>query len=106
MTRTEKYPAHANKFHKPPALSVMHAFETAVLLMEQSGATEEDIMKYVHLVHMGWIRDGQFSPEYLELVRQVEQERQRERREQEATEARLKALRESVGSSVITSVSG
>ena len=98
MTRTERYPAHANKFHKPPALSVMHAFETAVLLMEQSGATEEDIMKYVHLVHMGWIRDGQFAPEYLELVRQVEQDR----REEAAAEERLRLLRESVSSSIIT----
>ena len=53
MTRTTGYPAHANRFHKPPALSVMHAFETAVLLMEHAGSTEEDIMKYVHLVHMG-----------------------------------------------------
>ena len=105
MTRTEKYPAHANRFHKPPALSVMHAFETAVLLMEQSGATEEDIMKYVHLVHKGWIRSGAFAPEYLELVRQVEQERQRERMEAEATEARLQALRASVNSNIITSVS-
>ena len=105
MTRTEKYPAHANRFHRPPALSVMHAFETAVLLMEQAGVSEEDIMKYVHLVHMGWIRDGKFAPEYLELVRQVEQEQQRERMEAEATEARLKALRDTVSSTVITSVS-
>ena len=105
MTRTARYPAHANRFHPPPALSVMHAFETAVLLMEQAGVSEEDIMKYVHLVHMGWIRDGKFAPEYLELVRQVEQEQQRERMEAEATEARLKALRDTVSSTVITSVS-
>ena len=98
MTRPVKHPAHANRFHKPPALSVMHAFETAVLLMEQSGATEEDIMKYVHLVHMGWIRDGQFAPEYLELVRQVEQDR----REEAAAEERLRLLRESVSSTVVT----
>ena len=105
MTRTVKYAAEDNKFHRPPKLSVMHAFETAVLLMEQAGVSEEDIMKYVHLVHMGWIRDGKFAPEYLELVRQVEQEQQRERMEAEATEARLKALRDTVSSTVITSVS-
>ena len=102
MTRTEKHPAPANKFHKPPALSVMHAFETAVLLMEQAGSTEEDIMKYVHLVHKGWIRDGQFAPEYLELVRQVEQAR----REEAAAEERLRLLRESAGSNIITSIQG
>ena len=106
MTRQDAYPAHANKFHRPPALSVMHAFETAVLLMEQAGSSEEDIMKYVHLVHKGWIRGGKFAPEYLELVRQVEIEKQLERREQEAAEARLQALRDSVNSSVITNISG
>jgi hypothetical protein len=102
MTRTVKHPAHANRFHKPPALSVMHAFETAVLLMEQAGSTEEDIMKYVHLVHMGWIRNGSFAPEYLELVRQVEQDR----REEAATEERLRLLRESAGSNIITQRQG
>ena len=102
MTRQEPYPAHANRFHKPPALSVMHAFETAVLLMEQAGSTEEDIMKYVHLVHMGWIRNGEFAPEYLELVRQVEQDR----REEAAAEERVRLLRESAGSNVITSIQG
>jgi len=100
MTRQEQYPAHANKFHKPPALSVMHAFETAVLLMEQAGSTEEDIMKYVHLVHMGWIRGGEFAPEYLELVREVEITR----REEAAAEERVRLLRESAGSNIITQV--
>ena len=105
MTRTAQYPAHANRRHPPPALSVMHAFETAVLLMEQSGATEEDIMKYVHLVHMGWIRDGKFAPEYLELVRQVEIERQQQEMTQRVTQQRIEALRDTINSTVITSVS-
>ena len=108
MNRRIRYAAEDNKFlgNRRPALSVMHAFETAVLLMEQAGCTEEDIMKYVHLVHMGWIRDGQFAPEYLELVRQAETERQREAMQRAATEARLEALRESVSGSVITSRQG
>lgn len=108
MNRKIKYAAEDNKFHgsKRPTLSVMHAFETAVLLMEQAGCSEEDIMKYVHLVHMGWIRDGQFAPEYLELVKQVEIEKQKEAMELAATEARLKALRDSVSSSIITNVQG
>ena len=100
MTRTEKHPAHANRFHRPPALSVMHAFETAVLLMEQAGSTEEDIMKYVHLVHMGWIRGGEFAPEYLELVREVEITR----REEAAAQARVDAVRATVDSNIITRV--
>ena len=82
----------------------MQALETAVLLMEQSGCTEEDIMKYVHMIHMGWIRDGSLAPEYLELVQQV----QREAQEEAAAEARAQAVRDSVvsTSTIITSVGG
>ena len=57
MTRRVKYAAEDNKFLGGRKISVMQALETAVLLMEQSGVTEEDIMKYVHMIHMGWIRD-------------------------------------------------
>jgi len=39
-------------------------------------------------------------------VREVEQEQQRERMEAEATEARLKALRDTISSTVITTISG
>jgi len=105
MTRTVRHRPEDNKFLSKPKLSVMHAFETAVLLMEQAGVTEEDIMKYVHLVHMGWIRDGQFSPEYLELVQEVQLQAHREEQERLATEARLQALRDSVSSNILTSVS-
>ena len=82
----------------------MQALETAVLLMEQSGCTEEDIMKYVHMIHQGWIRDGALAPEYLALVAQV----QREQAEEAAAEARAQAVRDSVVSSntIITSVGG
>jgi hypothetical protein len=93
-------PRHANK----PKVSIMQALETAVLLMEQSGCTEEDIMKYVHMIHMGWIRDGALAPEYLELVAQVQREAQAEA----AAEARAQAIRDSVApaTTVITRVSG
>jgi hypothetical protein len=82
----------------------MQALETAVLLMEQSGCTEEDIMKYVHMIHMGWIRDGSLAPEYLALVAQVEQERQAEL----AAEARAQRVRDSVApaTGIIRSVGG
>jgi len=102
------------KFAPPPPRhqqvkrpSVMQALETAVLLMEQAGCTEEDIMKYVHMIHMGWIRDGALAPEYLELVAQV----QREQAEAQAAEARAQAVRESITATagtggIITSVGG
>lgn len=82
----------------------MQALETAVLLMEQSGCTEEDIMKYVHMIHMGWIRAGALAPEYLALVAQVQREHQAEA----AAEARAQAIRNSVmpATTVITTVSG
>ena len=82
----------------------MQALETAVLLMEQAGCTEEDIMKYVHMIHMGWIRDGALAPEYLALVQQV----QREQAEEAAAEARIQAIRDSVGqaTTVIRQVGG
>jgi hypothetical protein len=82
----------------------MQALETAVLLMEQSGCTEEDIMKYVHMIHRGWIRDGALAPEYLELVAQVQREHQAE----QAAEARAQAVRDSVvgGSTIITNIGG
>lgn len=106
MTRQTKYAPEDNKFlgMKKNNLSIMSALETAVLLMEQAGCTEEDIFKYVHMIHMGWIRDGELAPEYLELVSQVEREKRREAEE----EARLQALRDSVNASstVITSVNG
>jgi hypothetical protein len=99
MTRKVKYKPEDNKFlPQNKNLSVMHAFETAVLLMEQAGCTEEDIMKYVHMIHMGWIRDGALSPEYVELCQKV----QKEQREEEAMEARINALRESAQTSIVS----
>jgi hypothetical protein len=91
--------------HTPkPRVSIMQALETAVLLMEQSGCTEEDIFKYVHMIHQGWIRDGSLAPEYLALVAQVQREAQAEA----AAEARAQAVRDSVApaTTVITRVSG
>jgi hypothetical protein len=106
MTRKVKYAPEDNKFlgGKKNNLSIMSALETAVLLMEQAGCSEEDVMKYVHMIHMGWIRDGELAPEYLELVAQVEREKRREAEE----EARLQALRDSVlaSSTIITNVNG
>lgn len=100
MTRQVKYNPLDNKFlgGKKNNLSIMSALETAVLLMEQAGCTEEDIFKYVHMIHMGWIRDGELAPEYLELCRQV----QIEKMEEDAAQARVNALRESAQSSIVS----
>jgi len=99
-----KFPPPAPKNTARPRVSIMQALETAVLLMEQSGCTEEDIMKYVHMIHRGWIRDGALAPEYLELVAQVQREHQAE----QAAEARAQAVRDSVvgGSTIITNIGG
>ena len=100
MNRQVKYRPEDNKFlgKKTTGISVMQALETAVLLMEQAGCTEEDIFKYVHMIHMGWIRDGSLAPEYVELCHQV----QREQQEELAMEARINALRESAQTSIIS----
>jgi len=52
-------------------MSVMLALETAVLLFEQAGHTEEQIMQFVHLIHLGLIRDGQFTEEYVRLAEEA-----------------------------------
>jgi len=92
MTRQIKYKPEDNKFHNR-GVSVMQAFETAVLLMEQAGESEENIMKYVHMIHMGWIRDGALAPEYLELCRLA----QKDAMESSVTDEKISALRESAG---------
>jgi hypothetical protein len=60
-----------NQLKANKKLSVMQALETAVLLMEQAGETEEDIMKYVHLIHLGLIRDGALTPEYIQMAHEA-----------------------------------
>ena len=56
-------------------MSVMQALETAVLLFEQAGHTEEQIMQYVHLIHLGLIRDGSFTEEYVKLAAEAAETR-------------------------------
>jgi len=89
-------PRHQQKSATP---SVLMAFETAILLMEQSGMTEDDILKMAHLVCVGLIRNGNFTPEYHELAREAREQRRLEDLEAE----RLQALRNSIPGSGITS---
>ena len=90
-------PKHAAK--KPQA-SVLLAFENAILIMEQNGMSEEEIMMMAHLVCVGLIRGGNFTPEYYEIARDVMEQK---RQEDEQT-ARIEALRETVSSDIITDV--
>ena len=93
-------PRHQQKSATP---SILMAFETAILLMEQSGMTEDDILRMAHLVCVGLIRDGNFTPEYHDLAREAREARRQEDLEQE----RLQALRDSMpGGTVITRVGG
>lgn len=98
MTRKIKYAPEDNKFLGKPRLSIMSALETAVLLMEQAGCTEEDVMKYVHMIFMGWIRNGELAPEYVELCQQA----LKTKMEEEAAQARVNALRASAQTSIVT----
>ena len=96
-------PRHQQKTATP---SILQAFETAILLMEQSGMSEDDILKMAHLVCVGLIRDGNFTPEYHELARAAREARRLEDLEQE----RLQALRDTMpggsGGTIITRVGG
>jgi hypothetical protein len=65
------------------------ALETAVLLLEQSGYTEEMIYGLVNCILKGFITNGAFTPEYLAAVNRIEQEQREE-------QARLQALRDSM----------
>lgn len=59
-----------------PRISVVQALETAVLLLEQGGYSEDEIMRLVHLIHLGLIRDGQLTEEYLKLASEAQQARE------------------------------
>lgn len=83
---------------RQPQASVLLAFENAILIMEQNGMSEEDIMMMAHLVCVGLIRNGNFTPEYYEIARDVMEQR----RAEDEQAARLEALRDSVDQSIIT----
>ena len=101
-----KYPPPPPKHQqaKSATPSVLMAFETAILLMEQSGMSEDDILKLAHLVCVGLIRNGNFTEEYHQLAREAREERRRADEEEE----KLQALRETInrGSTIITNVAG
>ena len=53
--------------------SVIHMLEDAVLLLEQSGETEQEIHSMVAMILRGFLVNGQLTPEYIALVRQAQQ---------------------------------
>jgi hypothetical protein len=89
MAKRPKYPPPAQRPAAAPKSSVILALETAVLLLEQSGYTEEMIYGLVNCVLRGFITHGAFTPEYLAAVNRIETEQREE-------QARLQALRDSI----------
>lgn len=84
---------------RKPQSSVLLAFENAILIMEQNGMKEEEIMMMAHLVCVGLIRGGNFTPEYYQIARDVMETK----RQEDEQNARVEALRSTVSSDIITS---
>ena len=55
----------------PAPQSLIHVLENTILAIESSGCDEATIFGLVNCIMMGWIRNGVFSDEYMELVRQT-----------------------------------
>ena len=90
MAKKPRYPIPQHLQPKTqPASSVVLALETAVLLLEQSGYTEEMIYGLVNCVLRGFIVNGAFAAEYLAAVNRIEQEQAEE-------QDRVQALRDSM----------
>ena len=102
-----KYPPPAARHPAKSATpSILMAFETAILLMEQSGMTEDDILRMAHMVCVGLIRDGDFTPEYHDLARAAREARRLEDLEAERLEALRSSMPGGSAGTIITSVAG
>ena len=53
----------------------MFALENVILAMESNGMDETTIFGMVNCILKGFIRDGVFAPEYLEHIKNIEEER-------------------------------
>ena len=96
MARPKYTPPQRPQQPRAP-VSVIAALETAVLLLEQSGYTEEMIFGLVNCCLKGFIRGGEWAPEYLTMVAEL----QKQEREDQEAQQRLKALHESISSTTI-----
>ena len=66
---------------QPPSL--MFALENAVLALEANGMDETTIFGMVNCILKGYIRSGEFAPEYIDHVRGIIDERQEIQRQEQ-----------------------
>lgn len=66
--------SHGKIDPQPPSL--MFALENAVLALEANGMDENTIFGMVNCVLKGYIRNGEFAPEYIQHVENIIQEKQ------------------------------
>ena len=66
---------------QPPSL--MFALENAVLALETNGMDEHTIYGMVNCILKGYIRNGEFAPEYIQHVEGIIQERQEVKQQEE-----------------------
>jgi len=67
--------------------SLMLALETAVLALESNGMDENTIFGMVNCILKGYIRGGEFAPEYIEHVENIIKEKQELARQEEFRKA-------------------
>jgi len=60
-----------------PKKSLLLDLENAVLAIESAGYTGDDIFAFVNMIQKGFIRNGTFAPEYLQMVADIIAEKQR-----------------------------
>ena len=61
---------------KKEAKSLMMALEDAVLALESSGQSENEIFAYVNMILKGFIREGVITQEYIQLAKQAMENQQ------------------------------
>ena len=71
-SKAERLASSGIDMRKP---SLMLDLENAVLALEQAGYTEDMIFGFVNCILKGFIRNGMFAPEYIDMCRQIIEER-------------------------------
>jgi len=67
--------------------SLMLALENAVLALEANGMDENTIFGSVNCILKGYIRDGEFAPEYIDHVKMIIDEKRELARQEEFRKA-------------------
>ena len=73
--------SHGKIDPQPPSL--MFALENAVLALEANGMDENTIFGMVNCILKGYIRNGEFAPEYIDHVKGIIDERQEIQRQEQ-----------------------